>query len=343
MGHPLPRSDVRRGAHLLLDGLAVWFIAIVYAGYTSADVGRAGQDVVSLIGETSFAWIRTTEVGFPELVGYIGLAVAIFGPAWYWVIKPVREHLDGTGESDGDFVPFESRREMSSHDSQNRIEPDSIPNDVRSSGDDRQSRSPDWMSNVFSLGDNPEAVRTSSAHIQDGGHAQFFDGGEPTAEDGSVIHHPDGESHGKSQNEDSVSKGCHEQGPAVPEESSAAEPVANGQASDGEGSQDPPAYPKAESGSSNAGRYSSEHRETGSITGATQGSPQHRNDERSTDPFDSLESTISASRRKLEGVSEKVDQLTHESRIETVRENIISIQEQPEVSIGPTLSQSSPD
>lgn len=93
MSNSLNRPNVRRGLLIALDGLAIWVLAIILYGYLSAPIEIAGRGLYPLVLDTMTAWVESPGLGVWETAGYVGLVIAIVGPAWYLVARPASQNL----------------------------------------------------------------------------------------------------------------------------------------------------------------------------------------------------------------------------------------------------------
>lgn len=88
------RPAALRGLLVAIDGLAIWFLAVVIASYStttavSTDAGGLTMAIVDIMR----SWMQTPTMEVLELTAYAGLALVAFGPVWYWVIKPIKQLL----------------------------------------------------------------------------------------------------------------------------------------------------------------------------------------------------------------------------------------------------------
>lgn len=108
MSSPRSRRGIRRGLLIALNGLAIWLLAIILSGYASGSIETAGAGLPALVTGTMQAWIQSPQAGVWQLAAYAGIAIAVVGPAWFWVVGPASEALrerDSTQTVGGDTEP----------------------------------------------------------------------------------------------------------------------------------------------------------------------------------------------------------------------------------------------
>lgn len=89
MNDILPQSRVLSGAIVAIEGLAVWVVAIFLESLRATGwIIWPGADMYTTAVGTMLVWLTSWPPGAFELLGYFGLAVAIGGPAWFWIAKP---------------------------------------------------------------------------------------------------------------------------------------------------------------------------------------------------------------------------------------------------------------
>lgn len=116
MGRSRIRSNLRRSLIVVVDGLAVWALAILLASH-AAEPSAAGDGQTALVALTGtmHGWLATPGVGPFEGAAYVGLAIAAVGPVWYWLVQPVgaalRRRPDEKREPPAEFE-FDVRSEL---------------------------------------------------------------------------------------------------------------------------------------------------------------------------------------------------------------------------------------
>lgn len=83
----LSRDQFRRGLIVTLDGLSLWFLAIVATTYLSGSAlpwQSVGEFLVSFRTHT-VAWLSAPHVNLIAGLAYLGMTMTVVGPAWYWV------------------------------------------------------------------------------------------------------------------------------------------------------------------------------------------------------------------------------------------------------------------
>ena len=95
MGMLWPRgwTRIRRGALLIVNGLALWLTALlihVFQNPTTWNLARSQRsEVVGMVVATTVQWgteLTNTPSG---LVAYLGGVLVIVGIGWYWLLRPV--------------------------------------------------------------------------------------------------------------------------------------------------------------------------------------------------------------------------------------------------------------
>lgn len=87
MGSRTTGGQYRYGLIVLLDGVSLWFLAVLTTAYLSgADLPwqSVTEFLVSFHTYTG-TWISAPHVGLPAVIGYLGIALTVVGPSWYWV------------------------------------------------------------------------------------------------------------------------------------------------------------------------------------------------------------------------------------------------------------------
>lgn len=95
MSTPHSGRGIRRGLLIALNGLAIWLLAIILSGYASGSIDTAGAGLPALVTGTMQTWIQSPQLGVWQLAAYAGIAIAVVGPAWFWVVGPASEALRG--------------------------------------------------------------------------------------------------------------------------------------------------------------------------------------------------------------------------------------------------------
>lgn len=82
------RSSRLVGLVAAIEGLAVWIVAIFLASYTSTgSIVWPGADMYTTTVGTMHKWLTSPTIGFIELLGYVGLVMAVGGPLWFWFLR----------------------------------------------------------------------------------------------------------------------------------------------------------------------------------------------------------------------------------------------------------------
>lgn len=84
-------SLILRGVIVVLDGVALWFIAILYAAYSSGAALPWFSFTDFLISARLYTltWVTTRAYHPPAVLMYGGFLLIGVGPLWYWLVKPV--------------------------------------------------------------------------------------------------------------------------------------------------------------------------------------------------------------------------------------------------------------
>lgn len=90
-------EQFRRGLLVALNGVSLWFLAVLATAYLSGSL--PWQSTTELLA--SF-WAYTVElfslpVSLVDVVAYLGIALTVFGPSWYWM----RPWLSASGDRAG--------------------------------------------------------------------------------------------------------------------------------------------------------------------------------------------------------------------------------------------------
>jgi len=106
MDDPKPRVGVFKGAVLLTQGLLLFVLMIVLTNLSAVGFDRTVLN--GIVGS-----LRLQEFGFVyETLQFVGLAMAVFGPLWYWFGYPMYSYLRvWLRERDADSEPRSSLRE----------------------------------------------------------------------------------------------------------------------------------------------------------------------------------------------------------------------------------------
>lgn len=100
MWNVLPQSRALNGLIVTIEGLAVWVVAIFLSSLeTTGWFIWPGTDMYTTAVGTMRNWIASGGVTPFEIVGYLGLTVAIAGPLWFWVAAPAISRLGGWSSS----------------------------------------------------------------------------------------------------------------------------------------------------------------------------------------------------------------------------------------------------
>lgn len=122
MSDILPQSRALAGVIVAIEGLAVWVVAIFLESLRATGwIIWPGADMYTTAFGTMYTWFTSGPPGPFELLAYFGLAVAIGGPVWFWLMKPTLHIMDrrstgrqpsgrnpssqGSRWEDGDWIP----------------------------------------------------------------------------------------------------------------------------------------------------------------------------------------------------------------------------------------------
>lgn len=157
MRHPSAGIQARHGILVVLNGIAIWLLAVILSTYASSTpVSVADGNLVQYAGAIMGAWLQQPAVGMFELAAYVGLSIAVIGPIWFWVVRPLRELSGrdtdeselGQGDAPMDFVFSE---DLPGEDSvTKRFESNPITTGYqRFVRESRHGRSNEWTSVLF--------------------------------------------------------------------------------------------------------------------------------------------------------------------------------------------------
>lgn len=108
MGARRSKTTLRRGLIITLNGVALWFLAVLANAYLS-DPDPPWQSVTDFLVDAwtyTFAWLFTPRASVVASLAYLGIALVVSGPLWYGLRPLLPEELgDLVGETDVSRLP----------------------------------------------------------------------------------------------------------------------------------------------------------------------------------------------------------------------------------------------
>lgn len=86
-------TRLRRGALCVVDGLALWFTALlihIYQHPAEWNVARsAPASLLTRAASTTLEWTARPTGTPSEVTAYLGGALLVVGVGWYWLLRPL--------------------------------------------------------------------------------------------------------------------------------------------------------------------------------------------------------------------------------------------------------------
>lgn len=86
-------TRIRRGALLIVNGLALWLTALlihVFQNPAAWNIARSRPPAIAAIAvATTTGWATRLTATPSSLVAYLGGVLVVVGVGWYWLLRPV--------------------------------------------------------------------------------------------------------------------------------------------------------------------------------------------------------------------------------------------------------------